>query len=106
MSNETARGLHSSSSSPTSGKEDTMKVLVVDDDESVRELVCDAMSDQGYQVWAASGGKDAIELATDHAFDLVFCDVFMDGMSGFDVLRELRQGLRLEADIGMMTGPA
>ena len=83
-----------------------MKVLVVDDEDMVRELVHDAMSEQGYQVWVASCGKDALQLASEHEFDLVFCDVVMDGMSGFDVLKSFRENLGSEAEIVLMTGQA
>ncbi|MCI0486168.1 MAG: sigma-54 dependent transcriptional regulator [Blastocatellia bacterium] len=83
-----------------------MKVLVVDDEDSVRGLVRDAMVDQGYQVWTASNGKQALALASEQSFDMVFCDVVMDGMSGFDVLKAFRQSLSSEVEIVLMTGQA
>src|SRR5215468_1870862 len=74
-----------------------MKVLVVDDEDIVRDLVKDAMTDQGYQVWTAPNGKEALTLGAEHQFDLVFCDVVMDGLGGFEVLKAFRNSLGSEA---------
>ena len=83
-----------------------MKVLVVDDEDVVRELVRDAMVEQGYQVSVAASGKHALELGGEIEFDLVFCDVVMDGLSGFEVLKAFRGTLRSQAEIVLMTGQA
>jgi len=83
-----------------------MKILVVDDEDAVRELVRDAMVEQGYQVWVASSGRQALDLGGEIEFDLVFCDVVMDGMSGFEVLKTFRGTLRSQAEIVLMTGQA
>ena len=83
-----------------------MRVLVVDDEDAVRNLVTKAMIDRGYQVWAASSGNQALELAARYDFDLVFCDVVMDGLSGFDVLNAFRENTAQEAEIVLMTGQA
>jgi DNA-binding NtrC family response regulator len=83
-----------------------MKILVVDDEEGVRELVKAAMMEQGYQVWVAAGGRHALDLGGEFEFDLVFCDVVMDGLSGFEVLKGFRGTLRSEAEIVLMTGQA
>src|SRR5262245_18559609 len=83
-----------------------MKVLVVDDEEYVRELVSDAMAEQGYQVWSVASGEEALALGNEHDFDLVYCDVVMDQMSGFDVLKAFRKRMGSEAEIILMTGQA
>jgi two-component system response regulator AtoC len=83
-----------------------MKILVVDDEPSIRELVTNAMLDRGYQVSAASNGNEAVELAAKSDFDLVFCDVVMDGLTGFDVLKSFQQKARSEAEFVLMTGQA
>ena len=83
-----------------------MKVLVVDDEDLVRELVRDAMAEQGYQVFTASNGADALALGQEHEFDLIFSDVVMDGLNGFDVLRGFRGELHSKAEIVLMTGQA
>lgn len=83
-----------------------MKVLVVDDDEGVRKLVSAAMSAQGYQVSTAESGEEALCMADELDFDLVFCDVMMDGLTGFDVLKTLRRKQGLATEIVLMTGQA
>lgn len=105
MTDETAQSLRSSSrSEPLS--EDAMKILVVDDEDAVRELVKDAMVEQGYQVWVAADGRRALDLGREFEFDLVFCDVVMDGLTGFEVLKAFRATLRSQAEIVLMTGQA
>lgn len=83
-----------------------MKILVVDDEDPVRELVKEAMLEQGYQVWVASSGREALDLGGAFDFDLVFCDVVMDGLSGFAVLEAFRGSLSSRAEIVLMTGQA
>ncbi|HLF83458.1 MAG TPA: sigma-54 dependent transcriptional regulator [Blastocatellia bacterium] len=83
-----------------------MKILVVDDEDPVRELVKDAMVEQGYKVWVAANGRDALDLGGEFEFDLVFCDVVMGGLSGFEVLKAFRGTLRSQAEIVLMTGQA
>ena len=83
-----------------------MKVLVVDDEDLVRELVRDAMAEQGYEVFTAANGREALQLGREHEFDLIFSDVVMDGLSGFDVLKAFREELHSKAEIVLMTGQA
>jgi DNA-binding NtrC family response regulator len=105
MTKETAQSLPLPSCSETKG-EDAMKILVVDDEEAVRELVKDAMVEQGYQVWVAANGREALDLGGEFEFDLIFCDVMMDGLSGFEVLKAFRGTLRSQAEFVLMTGQA
>ena len=64
------------------------------------------MTGRGYQVWDASSGRQALQLAAERDFDLVFCDVVMEGMSGFDVLREFKESMNAETELVLMTGQA
>jgi len=69
-----------------------LKILVADDDHSLRRLVCDILNKQGYETIAASNGSEAIELfgkIPDIA--LVVLDVMMPGMSGFEALSFIRE---------------
>jgi len=101
---ETAQILPSTGG-PKSLTEDPMKILVIDDDEPIRELVKHALTDRGYQVSCASNGAEALTLAAEQDFELVFCDVVMPGLTGFDVLKAFRgDGFRCE--IVLMTGQA
>jgi len=88
------------------GCEGDMKVLVVDDEDLVRELVREAMAEQGYDVFTAASGREALTLGREHEFDLIFSDVVMDGLTGFDVLKAFREELHSKAEIVLMTGQA
>jgi two-component system response regulator AtoC len=83
-----------------------MKILVVDDEDAVRELVKVAMLEQGYQVFGAASGNEALELGSEQAFDLIFCDVVMEGLTGFQVLKAFRGTLHSQAEFVLMTGQA
>jgi len=65
-------------------------ILIVDDEQLIRELVADYLSDEGYTVLQAKNGRDALNLLREQAVDLVVLDVMMPGMNGFEVCEELR----------------
>ncbi len=65
-------------------------LLVVDDDEANRDMLSRRLERKGFSVTVAEDGKRAIELVGQRPFDLVLLDVLMPGLSGLDVLRELR----------------
>jgi len=83
-----------------------MKILVVDDEDQVRELVRHAMAERGYEVWTAADGNEALAIARDHEFDLIFSDVFMPGLNGFALLKAFREQLHSKTEIVLMTGQA
>ncbi|GAA0252724.1 response regulator transcription factor [Cryptosporangium japonicum] len=66
------------------------RLLVVDDDDTVRGLLADALRYAGYDVTAVATGADAIDAARHDPPDLVVLDVMLPGMDGFDVVRHLR----------------
>lgn len=67
--------------------ESLFKVLVVDDDEAIREVCAEALSLKGYGVTVASSAWDALGLIGTTAWDLVVTDVNMPGLSGIDFYR-------------------
>jgi two-component system sensor histidine kinase/response regulator len=67
------------------------RVLIVEDQRSVRETVREMLVSAGYQVIEAHNGESAVAITQQQQPDLVLCDVQMPGMSGFDVLSALRQ---------------
>ena len=67
------------------------KVLVVDDDSTVREVVVDYLRNAGHDVHEASDGAGALEAVQQVATDLVVLDVMMPGIDGLEVCRRLRQ---------------
>jgi DNA-binding response OmpR family regulator len=65
-------------------------IFVVDDDPDVRELVEYKLLQQGHDVQSAVDGQEALRLVRDAKPALLLLDVMMPGLSGFDVLMELR----------------
>jgi two-component system response regulator PilR (NtrC family) len=66
-------------------------VLVIDDEEIMREILETLLSREGYSVRLASSGHEGLELARNLPFDAVIVDVMMPGMDGLQVLDELRK---------------
>ena len=64
--------------------------MVVDDDGGMRVTIQGIIEDEGYDVSCAEDGYQAIELAAQSPFPLVFLDIKMPGESGLEVLEELR----------------
>jgi two-component system, OmpR family, response regulator len=70
--------------------EQSPKVLVVDDEPSIRELVQVALKFHGCAVTSGSSGKEALERATTDSPDLIVLDVMLPDIDGFEVCRRLR----------------
>lgn len=66
-------------------------VLVVDNDEKSVELVSGILESEGFGILKAFDGNEAIKLATQNLPDLIILDLMMPGVSGFDVVKELRK---------------
>jgi len=67
------------------------KVLVVDDEPQIRELLEEFLADQGYTVSVAACGEDALREISRERPDLVFLDLMMPGMSGVETLQRIRE---------------
>ena len=66
------------------------KILLVEDDKSLREIYGVRLSAEGYEIASAGDGEEALAIASKEKPDLVICDVMMPKISGFDVLDILR----------------
>ena len=66
------------------------RILVVDDDELVRNYVTRALLSRGYDVTAAADGFSAVAIIEKEEFDLVICDLKMPDMRGEEVIRNLK----------------
>lgn len=66
------------------------RVLIVDDDPVIRELVQTVLSDGRCELLVARDGVEAVRLARDARPDVVVLDVMMPGMTGFDACRQIR----------------
>ncbi len=67
------------------------RILVVDDEENIRELYRDELTEEGYEVALAADGRSALEKVESFRPDLVTLDVMMPGMDGIEVLRRIRE---------------
>ncbi len=65
------------------------RVLVVDDDDSLRLLYTSELEDEGYEIDAVSSGKEALEYIEAGRPDVVILDIKMEGMDGLAVLDEI-----------------
>ena len=66
-------------------------VLVVDDEDIMREILETLLTREGYQVRMAASGEAGLELARTTTFDAAIVDVMMPGMDGIAVLQELKK---------------
>ncbi len=72
------------------------KVMLVEDDNNLREIYQARLSAEGYQLFSAKDGEEALALAVKEKPDLIICDVMMPKVSGFEMLDILRstQGIQ------------
>ena len=73
------------------------RLLVVDDTAADRELLSRRLQRDGHEVVAADTGERALELLGEGGFDLVLLDLMLPGMSGFEVLSQLKSGIHTRA---------
>ena len=64
------------------------RVLVVDDEESIRDVLKQALADDGQQVSVASSGQQALDALSQSDIEVMLLDIRMPGLSGLDVLRK------------------
>jgi DNA-binding response OmpR family regulator len=70
------------------------KILVVDDEENIRQLYKEELTEEGYEVYLAGSGEEAIRMVEEVQPDLVTLVVRMPGMDGIEVLRALKEKKR------------
>jgi two-component system, OmpR family, response regulator len=80
------------------------KVLVVEDERNIRDLVCLHLGLEGYECVPLADGKEAITVASESAFDLIILDLMLPGIDGVTITRALRRhGPNRNAPILMLT---
>ncbi len=67
------------------------RILVVDDEKSIRFTTEAILSKEGYKVSTAKSYYEALNLIAEENFDLIFADVMLGGKTGFDVLHEAKK---------------
>lgn len=86
-------------------KTESMKILIIDDERSIRSAMKEILTDEGYDVDVAEDGVSGCELALKEKFDVIFCDIKMPNMEGTEVLKKLVEG-GVETPIVMISGHA
>ena len=67
------------------------KILIIDNEKDIRSSVKSALDIEGYQVVEAANGKTGLSKLKKEKFDLIILDIMMPKMSGFSVLKKIRQ---------------
>lgn len=67
------------------------QILLVDDEEAIRETLADCLDSAGHVVEQAASGKSALELLEGKTYDLIVMDVFMPEMDGIELIQRLGQ---------------
>ncbi|CAN5122613.1 response regulator transcription factor [soil metagenome] len=70
------------------------RVLIVDDDEELCELVAEYLTPEGFSIDIVNDGAQGVEKATTEDYALVVLDVMLPGLNGFEALRQIRAGTR------------
>lgn len=90
---------------PFSGnKSMTKNILVVDDEESIRDMMSLLLLDTGYEVLTASNGKEALEILNLVHTDLIITDIIMPDMEGLEFIRRVKRERKLSTKIIAMSG--
>ena len=85
--------------------ESQKRILIVDDDDDIRELLEFDVRSSGYFVDTASDGMEGLNKALNNSYDLILLDVMMPKMNGFDVCKNIRNA-KLSIPILMLTAKA
>lgn len=77
----------------------SVRILVLEDDEDMREALRDVLAEEGFSVVAVAKGAEAVALAAKETFDLMVSDVRMEGLSGLDAIEKIREN---QPDLGSL----
>ena len=81
------------------------KLLIIDDERSIRNALHEVLADEGHEVDVAENGRQGVEMAQAKAYDLVFSDIKMPEMDGIELLAALKAGEdAVETPVVMITG--
>jgi DNA-binding NtrC family response regulator len=80
-----------------------VKILIVDDDESIRKTMRAILEDEGYQVDLAASGKEAIQKTNNAAYNLALLDIRLPDMEGIELLKLMKDSVPRTRKI-MVTG--
>ena len=67
------------------------KILIVDDERSILELLKTVFQKQGYRVETSLSARKALDMIEEDSFDLILTDIKIPGMSGMDLLKKVKE---------------
>jgi CheY-like chemotaxis protein len=83
------------------------RILVIDDSEHLRQVIQMTLAFKGHRVTSAGDGAEALqrvgEAQSEGGFDLIYCDIEMEGMDGIEFVRQYRAKYGTETPIVMLT---
>lgn len=68
------------------------RILIIDDEPSIQDVLGDILRDEGYEVFSAHDGIEGVRILKSEPIDAVFLDVWLPGKGGIDVLQEIKEG--------------
>ena len=80
-----------------------MKILIIDDERSIRNSLSEILADEGYDVEVAENGQQGCEMVEKERYSVIFCDIKMPGMDGMEVLDRLMQ-MGIDSAVIMISG--
>ena len=80
-----------------------MKILIIDDERSIRNSLKEILADEGYEVEVAENGIQGCEMADKEKYNVIFCDIKMPEMDGMEVLDKLT-GMGIDSAVVMISG--
>lgn len=83
-----------------------MAILVIEDETDCREGLTELLELSGYEAVGASSGQEAMRLIAAESFDLILCDVTMPGITGYNVIDEVKRVRELSTPFVFITAKA
>ena len=80
-----------------------MKILIIDDERSIRNSLKEILADEGYDVDVAEDGAQGCTMVDKEKYSVIFCDIKMPGMDGVEVLDKMVE-MGVDAAIVMISG--
>src|SRR6202030_2083184 len=80
-------------------------ILIVDDEQGIREALSSILADEGYESLAVSSGEECLSLLEERSIDLVLMDVWLEGIDGLETLERIRKN-GVDAMVVMISGHA
>ena len=68
-----------------------MKILIVDDEEMIRNVLREYVEFEGNEAYEAADGREAVRLCKENDYDIILMDVMMPGLDGFSAVKEIRK---------------